>query len=352
VAAVHPDSSVWAWDWRPDRVEATRRLRDAAGLRNLQVHERPGLPDDLGGDVADVVVVQDVLAAADDATRARMFDAIRDVLRPGGLACVSYATTVGWIEIVPLVTLMRQSAVRYVGDPSGLVPHVLGLVAQLRDGGAKYVTERAVVADWVNDLFALDPVQIEAQFLRDRFRPISSAQVNDAMASIGCTFVGSARATDDVGLDLAGGLAEIVAAAPSRVMQETYRDLATRRAHRIDLFRVGGTAMSDTDRSRAVSELELAAVGGCEAQWAVELDDDVVARLATDTIRVRDLRADPTEAEVVARVLIDAGQLHPVVADVAPGAEAACSALNAAWAERGVTASPRLGTAIPAQDVA
>jgi methylase of polypeptide subunit release factors len=67
VAANHPNTEVWVWDRHPGSLEATRRLGAEAGLDNLRVHEHRDLPLDLGGGPADLIVVQDVASAADDA---------------------------------------------------------------------------------------------------------------------------------------------------------------------------------------------------------------------------------------------------------------------------------------------
>jgi hypothetical protein len=69
------------------------------------------------------------------------------------------------------------------------------------------------------------------------------------MDHIGCHFVGSARLTDDLDLDLPEGLARQIAAAPTRVLGETYRDLAVRRTDRLDVFRLGPAPLTAAERS-------------------------------------------------------------------------------------------------------
>src|SRR5262249_48805059 len=110
VAAVHPGSEVFAWDPRPEPIEATRHLIDDADLSNLRVHERPGLPADLDGGLFDLVVVNGVIDVASDDLRSEIVAAIGSCLRPGGAACVTYRTTVGWVDIVPVLRLMRRMA--------------------------------------------------------------------------------------------------------------------------------------------------------------------------------------------------------------------------------------------------
>ena len=258
VASVHPQAEVWAWDWRPAQVEATRRRRDAAGLSNMVVHERPGLPPDFGSDrLADIVIVADVFVAASDDMRDQILDAVATNLRPGGLVCVAYKTMAGWTEIVPIQRLMRYVAQRFTGHPQALVPHVLALLQQLRDGGAKHLTERPVVSAWLDELLVTDADTITAEYLHDDFRPLSHAQVASAMTQTGCDFIGSARLTDELDLDVPSALADMVATAGSRVLKDTYRDLAVRRTERHDLFRLGQAPLTTTERFDALAALQI-----------------------------------------------------------------------------------------------
>lgn len=355
VAANHPNAEVWAWDQHPEHVEATRRLGDAAGLANLVVHERPDLPLDLGGGPSDVVVVQDVAAAATDDLRARIGTAIRATLRPGGLLCVTYPTTVGWSEIAPVQVLLRQLALGRLGDPGALVPDVLAVLERLRSGGARFLTERPVVAAWLDQLATLDPADVVDQYLRDPLRPMSHAQVVATFAPAGCHFVGSARLTDDLDLDLPKELATEVSGAASSVVRETYRDLAARRTDRLDVLRLGSTSLGEREWEARLAELELAGLAGAEETPAGPVHREAWRQLTSFGVQAGALHADPDQVGPTVRILMDAGQAHPVAGN-GPGraAREACEALNAALAARcrsdaaGVQAVALLGSAISA----
>jgi hypothetical protein len=237
VAAAHPLAQVWAWDWRPARVAATRRRRDAARLANLTVHERPGLPVDLGGDPADIVVVDGVFEAADDHLRDEIAAAITASVRPGGVVCVAYRTVVGWIELTPVLSLARHLARRHTGDPDALVPRVVAMLHQLRAGEAQYLTTRPRVSAWLDELASMDRATVIDEYLTDPFRPLSHTDVVSLLAPTGCRFatrVGDGAGEPDAALPDA--LHSLVAAAPPGVLRETYLDLALRPTMRVDLF--------------------------------------------------------------------------------------------------------------------
>jgi hypothetical protein len=350
VAANHPNTDVWVWDRHPEHLDSTRRLADAAGLANLAVHEHRDLPLDLGGGPADVIVVQDVLAAVDDHERARISTAVGATLRPGGLLCVTYPTLVGWAEIAPVQALLRQLALAHRGQARDLVPSVLDVLERLRAGGARYLIHRPVVAAWLDALRTLDPAELTARYLRDPFRPMSPAHVAATFAIPGCELVGSARLTDDLDLDLSPELAERVSGAVNRVLQETYRDLATRRSYRLDVYRLGGSPLSAPERHEQLGWVGLAGLAAPEEPPAVAVGREAWQQLTSFGVTAAALHDDPEQVGRIVRILMDAGQAHPVVAGgPTRAATEACEALNAALAADGpadVQAMPLLGSAI------
>jgi hypothetical protein len=334
VAAAHPHTEVWAWDPDLGHLEATRRLAEAAGLDNLVVHEHRDLPLDLGGGPADVIVVQDVLIGASDAERARIAAAVDTTLRPGGLLCTTYATLAGWVEIAPVQALLLRLVDGRPRPIAAAVPEALGVVEQLRAGGARFLTERPVVGAWLDHLAELAPEEVAARYLRGPFRPMSPAHVAATFAGSGCTRLGSARLTDDLDLELPAGLSAAVAAAPNEVVRETYRDLATRRTYRLDLHRRGRAPLADRDRDQRVAALGLAGLAAPEETAAVPMARDAWRQLTSFGTTAGAVHDDPAGVRRFVRVLLDAGQAHPIVGR-GPGKTAleACDALNAVLAD-------------------
>ena len=248
VAAAHPRADVWAWDPRPSALEATRRCRDVGGVGNLTLYERATL---LGAMIepADFVVVCDVLVSASDERREQIWRAVGQALRPGGLLCVTYKTTVGWIEIAPVVALMRHMARRHGGDPDVVVSDIVTLLRRLRDGSAGQFSRRPAVAGWVDALLADDPCRHVRGYLAEDLRPLSHAKVREAAASLSCDYLGSARLIDELDLEVPEPLREMIAGAPTSVLREAFRDIAVRRPDRLDVFRLGSAPLSEADQT-------------------------------------------------------------------------------------------------------
>lgn len=315
-AALHPNAQVWAWDWRRRDTEHVGAVHGSTGLANLEVGCSSTLPSDLGGAPADIVVVDEILVAASDELRSQITEAIRTSLKPGGLVCISYQTVVGWTEIAPIVHLMRYVAERHEGDA---VAHVLGLLQQLRSGGAKHLTERPRVAAWLDRLATMDPAAIEDHYLLDPFRPISHAQVSDEMTRAGCEFVTSARVADQLDLEVPTPLFTMVNEAPTRRLQESYRDLSLRATERLDVFRRGTASLAPAQQRAWLEALGLAGAPAAAAnEPSVDMHPDTWVLLSAGTIPASMLDVDPDDLADSLRILLQDGQAFPVV----PGAPA------------------------------
>ena len=154
-------------------------------------------------------------------------------------------------------------------------------------------------------------------------------------------------------------LAAVVDAAPSDVAREALSDLAVRRTHRADLFRLGSAPLATAERHRHVDRLMITR--------AVDIDttDPVlrsVARVATlraladRDLEVGELPGDPPTREATLRGLLATGSVHPVqttVEDLSDHAVGSAARLNAVTAKppvpvhQRILTSPVLGSAVP-----
>jgi hypothetical protein len=282
IAAAHPQADVWAWDDRPEQVEATRALRDTAGLGNLAVHERRELPHDLGGDLVDIAVVDRVLDRADDTLRTAITTALGESVRPGGLVAVTYRTVVGWAEITPVLAVMRRVAARAAGGREDRARFAVEALRQLRLRGALHLTERPWVSSWLDEVFTLDAATVADEYLAFELRPLSHAAVDALMSETGCAWVGTARPGDEMLEGVATELAELIGNTPFGRLREAYRDLATRPIERIDMFRKGAAPLPADVTDTALSGVELTDLTGQEDPPTIfvsELGDDPGRRL-------------------------------------------------------------------------
>ena len=136
-----------------------------------------------------------------------------------------------------MVTFLRHVVRRHAGDRVYGIARAVDLMRRMVECDAAYVADRPEVAAWVSDVSVTDPRLIAAAYLGADFRPLSHAQVVRELAPIGCSFVGRVASADEP--VLSSELRAIVDGAANRTIREAYDDLATRRAHRVDVFRLG-----------------------------------------------------------------------------------------------------------------
>lgn len=352
VAANHPHAEVWVWAPDPGSSEAVRRLGDAAGLDNLVVGHHGELPLDLGGGAADVVVVDGVLAGAGDDERARLARALDAGVRPGGLLCTTYPTLAAWSELAPVILLLRRLAVTYRGAAGQRVDRVLAELDRVRAAGARYLLERPVVAEWIDGLRSVDPDELSTAYLDAPFRPMSPAQVATSVAPAGAVPLGSARLVDGP-VELPAALEAEVSAATHPGVREVYRDLAARPSYRLDLFRIGGAPLESSELRTRLGQLSLAGLAGPKEAPATSVDPMAWRNLTSLGVTADELHVDAAQVVRTTRVLLDAGQAHPVVAGgPSRGAIEACEALNTVFEGSTRTADlravPLLGSAVAA----
>lgn len=324
IAAVHPHASVWAWDHRPGPVELISALGEAADLENLTVHQHPVLPGRLGAPSAegdsvepvDLVVIDHVLDALNDDGRAHVLHAVEASLRPGGVVAVTYRTAIGWAEIAPIVRLLRYMVTHHGGPLLEATSDAVRQLVQLREAGAVYLNARPVVRAWLDELAASPAEQVVTDYLDQGLHPLSHAQLSDAMGAIGCHFVASAT-LDDVSVStedddpLPDELLEVIAAASSVELRETYRDLAWRRTIRADVFRLGRHHSPARGQS-----LQFAPTAGGDDPMG-DGDDKAAVLRAWRSGRIHPVAtASPTDTAVQA-----AARLSQVLADQQPDSD-------------------------------
>lgn len=315
-AAVHPDSDVWWWDPSLSGTESARAIVNAASLTNVTVHQRADIDPELGGDPRDLVVVDGVLGSLDEARRATVLDAAIAAVRPGGLLCLAYRTEVGWSEVAPVSQLLQHLVARDPRPVEQSVPAALAAVDRLRIGGAQYIVERPVVHQWWQEMRALPITDVIEELANGPSSATSHAQVASSLASSGFTFVGPARA-DDLGPSLlTRGLAEVVDQQPSPMVREALTDLALRRTHRCDVFRLGYRPLAQQERQRTLDSSTVTGAG------LLDPADQTLRRvvpastrraLAAGALPVAELAESPADRITVLRTLLARQVIRPVV---------------------------------------
>lgn len=378
VAATCPDAEVWGFDFNPAHVEWATRLAAEAGLTNAHFVET-SFADLAGWPEAalpsfDFMVSHGVLSWISPENRRLMLDVVRQRLRPGGLAYISYNVTTGWAGMVPLRRLMclleEASQMRTDLAAAG----ILDYVDRMREAGALFFQANPRIETRLEDIRKQDARYIAHEFLNRDWHPLMFAEVSEAMAQTKCTFVGSATLSENVdALAAPPNMVPLLAEATDRVLRETLRDFASAQTFRRDLYRRGLSPLPLTEQQMMLDELAIAPMGQGvpdpvtfatpigTVTGRTEIYRPLFDMLAEGVVSLRQLREAPPYAGRPLRELLQAvtlmifgGYAHPVLPSggTAPAREAArrlnraIAAANAYGAELPRLAAPLIGSAL------
>lgn len=334
-AATGPQSEFLHWTPFPDAAAEMATLQRNVGLPNFSSNHWARLPksDETPGPF-NLVVVDGLVDCIDDRMRHDLASAIQSLLAPGGVVTVTYRTIVGWIEIVPVVRLLRHVARRGGRPLEQGMGEAMELLAELRSAGAGYIVGRRSVAAWVDRILKCTPSALVEELFAREFRPASHAQVAAMFQSVQCEYVTSANVGDCLGLDRPAGVAEVLESAPTVLIRELLDDLAVRRAYRADVFRLGGRLLSADSRLTALGQLPLVAMPGAVSPGhdqtsgrskVVEKHAAAATWLSDHGMVLDELEPDRAAHDGLLRRLMRDGLAHPLNIDVGGREESAAA---------------------------
>jgi len=342
VAATHPEAEVWGFDFNPAHVEWSTRLAESAGLSNahfvetsfadLAARAESNLPQ------FDFMVSHGVASWISPENRKWMLDVIRQRLRAGGLAYVSYNVSTGWAAMVPVRQLMcmLSDASSARTDQAGVA--ALDFIARMRQSGALFFQANARLESRLEELRRQDPRYIAHEYLNRDWHPLMFADMAEEMYEARCTFVGSATLNENIdSLSAPDGMLPLLSEAGDRVLRETLRDFAASQAFRRDIYRRGPAPIAASEQAGLLDELAIAPMGQVvpdEINFATSLGTvtgrpevyrPLFETLVTGVRSLREIRESPPFAgrplgELLQAItlMIAGGYAHPVLPGGAP----------------------------------
>ncbi len=247
-AATNPLAEIWGFDFNPTHIENARSIAASAGLTNAHFEEISfealAGRDAVADGTFDFVVTHGVLSWISLENRRHLTAIIGKMLRPGGLAYISYNAAAGWSGVAPVRLLMRQLAEASNRRTDQTVAEVFQVLEQLKTGGAAFFRAHPGLEARLEQMKAQDPRYIAHEFLNRDWHPVMFADVAEAMADTKTNYIGSATLMENLdAVAVPEGVLPVLNNTQDVVMRETIRDLGSAKSFRRDLWRRGGETM-------------------------------------------------------------------------------------------------------------
>ena len=266
VAAACPHAEVWGFDFNPAHVEFAGTLARRAGLDNAHFVETSfgdlaalsdaALPD------FDFMVAHGVLSWISPANRHHLMAVIARRLKPGGLVYLSYNVTTGWAAMIPVQSLMRRLSSASPERTDLAAPGVLAFIERLKQAGALYFSNNAVLDARLQDIGRQDARYIAHEYLNQDWHPLMFAEIAGAMAEAKCRYIGSATLAENIDtVSVPAGMAPILAETRDPMLRETLRDLGCAQGFRRDVYRRGVAPLPPSEQQVMLDALTLAGLG-------------------------------------------------------------------------------------------
>lgn len=375
LAAANPLGRFHAYDFNASQMTQAGALAERAGLGNVRFGAKSfadlaACAEGAAPASFDLIVLHGVYSWVGEDNRRHIARFLRDRLKPGGLAYVSYNCMPGWAAFTPVQRLLRELVIRRPGRNDEIAVAARGFVNALAARGARYFSADASVGRYLEHLGEKDGSYLAHEYLNEHWDAFYHLDVAREMAQADLEYVGSATVSDNLaGLSAPPEIAAMFAGADPG-MVETIKDFSANRRFRRDLFSRAPRRLSSTQflaelaGMRFMLSIEPDSATTTLMTSAGELTADesiavpILERLKTGDAAVAELAAlpglealAPEQLVQTLALLVESGQLHPMHEGTA--GHAASQALNQLLIDESqreesfqYLAAPALGSAI------
>lgn len=353
-AALFPHGRFLANDFLPSHIDNARDLRDAAGVRNLdlmtdsfaELAQRSDLP------ACDFIVAHGIFTWVSPANQKLILDIVARLLKPGGLFFISWNSAVGWAGMTALRQFLMEQVEGGEGPLLDRLTQALDMAASLA-AACPGLPGLDNLAGQVAALRQQNPAYLAHEYLNENWQPLYPSQMDARMAEAGLSRVASAHPAEALdATSMPPPLAAYMAGQKAGPLRELMGDIALHRGFRCDVYARGvrRLALSEQAHRRDKVRFVLARPPGqCQPmaeQPYISLALDVAAMQAvishltggpadygelTELPALRALGPDGALRQLT--MMIQGGHVRAVTQDVCASAEGA-QALNRALMAR------------------
>jgi SAM-dependent methyltransferase len=329
-AGAYPNGEFHACDIIPAHVDGGRRHAAALGVTNATFHEAD-FDELLARDLpaADFIVLHGVYSWVDGSAREAVRRVIRALLKPGGLAYVSYNCLPGWASEAPLRKLLVELAPSSAGNTAQRTAAAVASLTAFSRARPRYFKANPSALTAIEAYNKRDTEYLVHEFMNEAWQPFYSVDVADELEGIGLRYAGSATlAENHPALLLDAESAKAVAALPTERQQQLATDFAVNQRFRRDVFvrddvrRDPGSATARSASRTAAERLRATAIGSARPPSAIGVRAAVPrGEVAFHEDFIRDVRAlmargSMTIADTVASLAARGGNADEIARNV------------------------------------
>lgn len=312
LAATNPGGRFWAVDFNPTHVANARSMAQDAGLENINFIEKSFA--ELGSEKLpelDYVTAHGVYSWVSGENRKHMVNFIRDRLKPGGVAYISYNSLPGWAASMPLRELIIRRATSQSGPLPARIDESIAFAKRLKEMNARFFTNNPRAGDLLGDIANRDRHYLAHEYFNRDWTNFYHADVVAEMSEAKLSYVGSVFRPDDLNpLTIPPDVNTLLAEIGDPTFRETVRDFCVNRQFRTDVYVRGPVGLANREHvERLMSQRFVLLIDPTEVPkrgnftlgevaFSEEVFNPVVTALASGPKTIGEMMADPDVAKM------------------------------------------------------
>lgn len=262
---IHAASSPVAWfgtDFNPSQVSfaqyLSRGLNTDTTLFDDSFEElcnRSDLPE------FDFIGLHGIWSWISDENRKIIAKFIKEKLKPGGIAYVSYNVNAGWGSFIPLRELLYQHT-KLAGSPSkGVSQNIdgaLNFAKALLGANPKYLRANPTITERIAKMMKQDRSYLAHEFFNADWHPVAFSEIAGTLQEAKLDYGCSAHLLDHVhSINLSSEQQHFLSEVPEGVLRESALDLLTNQQFRRDYWVKGARKITEYEKISRIRNMQV-----------------------------------------------------------------------------------------------
>ena len=191
LASAYPDSRFYGLDLNQDHIHEATQLATRSGLENITfIHGSFASDAARGIGHVDFAVAHGVYTWVSPEARFDLVALLDSIVKPSGLAFVSYYTEAGYAQMLPVRSLLKHLATTQPRVTASRQQDALDTLRRFASSKAPFFEQNAQARSMVEAWRLDDPNYLLHEYFNESWHLVSFSEVSDAMSQSGFRFCG------------------------------------------------------------------------------------------------------------------------------------------------------------------